>query len=142
MRRGCGRTAEEALSEGCKKGATVDRRGGLGIDGWASRRTSPGPPRAAPGPVPPAPRGPEAWGATPLAPSAYCRRCQQRRNRRHRAKGIRPKCRATECKNDDASAHRCDDEGKEDHRRNDQRRTSGSCATVTVTERGGAVSGR
>ena len=30
MRRG--RTAEETLSEGCKKGATVDRRSGIGID--------------------------------------------------------------------------------------------------------------
>ena len=27
-----GRTAEEALNEGCKKGATVYRRGGIGID--------------------------------------------------------------------------------------------------------------
>ena len=27
-----GRTAEEALGEGCKKGSAVDRRAGIGID--------------------------------------------------------------------------------------------------------------
>ena len=37
-----GRTAEEVLSAGCMKGATVDWRCGFGIDnGLASRRTSP-----------------------------------------------------------------------------------------------------
>ena len=31
--RDSGRTAEEALSASCMKGATVDRRGDIGIDG-------------------------------------------------------------------------------------------------------------
>ena len=32
-REAAGRTAEEALSASCMKGATVDRRGDIGIDG-------------------------------------------------------------------------------------------------------------
>ena len=49
---------------------------------------------------------------------------------------------ATPCKNEAASAHRCDDEGKEEDRRDDRHRASRSGAEVAVTERGGAVSGR
>ena len=47
-----------------------------------------GPPRAAPGPRPPAPRDPEAWGATtPLPVSVSQTLSGQRRNRQRRAKG-------------------------------------------------------
>ena len=47
--RSSGRTAEEVLSAGCMKGATVDWRCSIGIDdGLASRRTSLRSPRAAP----------------------------------------------------------------------------------------------
>ena len=79
--RAAAQTAEEALSAGCMKGATVDWRCGID-DGLASRRTSPG------------------------------------------------------------SAHCCNDEGKEDDRRDDMQRASCSCDGAAVTERGGAVSGR
>ena len=41
-----------------------------------------------------------------------------------------------------ASAHSCDDEGKDDDGRNDMQRASRSCDGAAVTERGGAVSGR
>ena len=62
------RTAGGALIAGCMKGATVDWRFGTNDDGLASRRISPGSPRAAPDPVPPAPRDREALGGTTACP--------------------------------------------------------------------------
>ena len=79
------RTAEEALIAGCMKGATVDWRCGID-DGLASRSTLPGSPRAAPDPVPPAPRDREALGGTiPCPVSVSLTLSGQRRNRRYRA---------------------------------------------------------
>ena len=80
------RTAERALIAGCMKGATVDWRCGTNDDGLASRRTSPGSPRAAPDPVPPAPRDREALGGTTPCPvSVSLTLSGQRRYGRYRA---------------------------------------------------------
>ena len=82
------RTAKGALIAGCMKGATVDWRCGTNDDGLASRRTSPGSPRAAPDPVPPAPRDHEALGGTAPCPvNVSLTLTGQRRNRRYRAQG-------------------------------------------------------
>ena len=48
----------------------------------------------------------------------------------------------TQFKDEVASVHSCDDEGKEDDRRDDMHRASCSCDGASVTERGGAVLGQ
>ena len=48
---------------------------------------------------------------------------------------------STPCKNEAASAHFCDDESKDNDRRDDRHRASRSCVGAAVTERGGAFSG-
>ena len=103
-------TAEEVLSAGCKKGATVERRSGIGIDACSSRRASPASPpsRAAAVPVPPAPPDPEVCVATTRRPvSASQTLSGQRRNCRRRAKENRLNVESqlqTPCKNEAAWA--------------------------------------
>ena len=63
MRQGCWLVVHAS----CKKGATVYRRCGIGIDGWASRSTLPWPPSTASAPFMPASRDPEVWSGTASA---------------------------------------------------------------------------
>ena len=121
--------AEEALSDGCTKCVTVDRRSGAAVSKSTTDElpacTSPGPPRVAPGPVQPAPRDREAIGGTTACPvSVLLTLTGQRRNRQYRAQGgwnVESRLQ-TQFKDEVAFTYCCYDEGKGDDRRDDMHR--------------------
>ena len=138
-----GRTAEETLSEGCKK--------------WSHSRPALRYLPAAPRPGRLALRLllcrqlrviQKHWSRPPLA--AYCRHCQgsdaaDGAVRRRAAKRNQLKCRVatvTEMQERAASTHCCDDEGMEGDRSDDRHKSARGGARAAVIERGGDVSGR
>ena len=122
--------------EGEEEGLLIRR--GFGIDGWASRRASPGPPCAQPLLV------------IRLPPAPYCRHCQgvdgtvgvEQRGIDWNAKSRLTRQLSSQCKKKVAYTHCCDDEGKEDDWPDDRYRSSRSSAAAAVTERGGEFSDR
>ena len=79
--------------------------------------------------MPPAPRDREAMGGTTACPvSVSLTLSGQRRNRHYLQGGCNVESRLQTPFDDEvASAHCCDDEGKEDDRRDDMQRASHSC---------------